>query len=1062
MKKLAKLILMSVLLGAATLSCQKESEIVDTFDKPTDVVNPNPPLPPVDFTKTSLKELAAAQGIKLGAAFTYSEYFQNDSIAKIIARDFAAVTFGNEMKHDGIVQANGKLKFSTADEMVGWTQQAGAELFGHVLGWHSQQQTAYLNSLIDKSSENTASIFQDNWNFEEGTLDGYTVSGAALTQAYTEVFAGEYGLKATGDASVAFTAPTVSGTPYIVSFWARTDVAGAAVALGGASSEVTSEWTKYAVTLKAGSDATAYTLTATEGVCIDNIRVIETVIEEQDKGGNYINPHAIGALDFEEYALGATGSALVSEYGWSQCNGADYVTVTDETANGGSQSLKMDNADGHCGNAWDIQAITPAFDVVAGTTYRIAWYGRANTEADLQIDIREDGSAKAYKNSAWGQYDKTGTDWTYIWLDYTVEAGSALSVAFYGGTAEACYYIDDFQIFEPIYEGDYTNYIDPANLLSNPDFESGDESWGIWNGGSYVELLSRNEPEIGANADYIHSGLHAYKVDNTETGWTGGSSWHIQIANNNKVEVVGGASYRVAMWVKSPDGATTIQVHYSYDNGSTGYKQITGIGEDWTYIYRDDVMPDDVSELQFVIDAAYDAATYYIDDVQFFPTPVESYIELGAIGSDDFESYSDGTTGSDLVSNYGYSQCNGADYVTVTSAEAHSGNLSVKMANADAHCGNAWDIQLITPQYTCEAGTTYRIAWYGKATEECDIQIDIREDGSAKAYKNSAWGQYDKTGTDWTYISIDYTVEEGSAISVAFYGGTSEVDYYLDDFQIFPVEASTSAVKARRGFGKYQTWNRPAPRKVGIRGAFETAAKLDGETAEDAIGYAFKSWVYAMVEHFDVYAWDVVNETFTDQGNFRTAENTSDGFIWGTYYNSTKDWVDKAFAYATDALALNGKEAVLYINDYNLETSEAKRKAFCEYASGNDLVTGVGTQMHLDMATENLEDKIVASLKDLVATGKKVRISELDIKCTDLNAQADLYKFIFQQYIELVPDAQKGGITVWGINDKDSWVGEANAPLLFSGNKFERKPAYEALYVYLCELAGINPYTEEE
>ncbi len=114
------------------------------------------------------------------------------------------------------------------------------------------------------------------------------------------------------------------------------------------------------------------------------------------------------------------------------------------------------------------------------------------------------------------------------------------------------------------------------------------------------------------------------------------------------------------------------------------------------------------------------------------------------------------------------------------------------------------------------------------------------------------------------------------------------------------------------------------------------------------------------------------------------------------------------------------------------------------------------------MSTADLETKIEESLKDLAATGKMVRISELDIKCTDLNAQADLYKFIFQQYIELVPDAQKGGITIWGINDKDSWVGESNAPLLFSGNKFERKPAYEALYVYLCELAGINPYTEEE
>jgi len=93
-------------------------------------------------------------------------------------------------------------------------------------------------------------------------------------------------------------------------------------------------------------------------------------------------------------------------------------------------------------------------------------------------------------------------------------------------------------------------------------------------------------------------------------------------------------------------------------------------------------------------------------------------------------------------------------------------------------------------------------------------------------------------------------------------------------------------------------------------------------------------------------------------------------------------------------------------------------------------------------------------------TGRMVRIAELDIKCTDMNAQADLYKFIFQKYLEIVPAAQRGGITIWGINDKDSWVGENNAPLLYAGSTYIRKPAYEALYLYLYELAGVDPYKE--
>ncbi len=60
--------------------------------------------------------------------------------------------------------------------------------------------------------------------------------------------------------------------------------------------------------------------------------------------------------------------------------------------------------------------------------------------------------------------------------------------------------------------------------------------------------------------------------------------------------------------------------------------------------------------------------------------------------------------------------------------------------------------------------------------------------------------------------------------------------------------------------------------------------------------------------------------------------------------------------------------------------------------------------------------------------GPVVSIVELDIKCMDMDVQADLYRFIFQKYLEIVSTTQRGGNTVWGINDKDSWVGENNAP----------------------------------
>jgi len=394
------------------------------------------------------------------------------------------------------------------------------------------------------------------------------------------------------------------------------------------------------------------------------------------------------------------------------------------------------------------------------------------------------------------------------------------------------------------------------------------------------------------------------------------------------------------------------------------------------------------------------------------------------IGSIDFESFSAGPY-NQLLESGEFTLVNGPGYVSVTDESAHGGSLSLKMDNSGANAVDSWDIQALTKAFPVAAGQTYQISWYARASSSADMQIDIRGDGDVK-YKNSAWGNFAKMTEDWTYQTLEYTVSSGSELAIAFYGGTEPVTYYIDDFQIVG----------------------PAP------GA--------GGNVGEAVDGAFKTFVYGMVEHFDVYAWDVVNETFADGANgaFRT-KGSENAFVWGNYYPSTKDWVDRAFAYATDACAKYGKNPVLYINDYNLETDSGKRRGFCEYAKNNPQVTGVASQMHLDISTPDLKSKIEATLKDLVATGKIVRISELDLKNNSETDQADLFKFIFQKYIEIVPQAQRGGITFWGINDKDSWVGENNHPLLWKGVQYEPKEAYKTLYVYLCELNGLSPYSGE-
>ena len=286
MKSFSRLLFIPLLVAAAW-SCGKDDPVGTDPGKvkPEEpVVKPDPPAPEkvVDYDKFPLKDLAAKAGIKLGVSFVYWEYRNNPAVQDILKRDFAAVTFGNEMKHDAIVQENGRYRFTQADEMAGWAKACGTELFGHTLGWHSQQQRTYLNALIANASKNNAaSLLKTNWNFESGTLDGYVASGFEAFTSLYDVFAGDYAAKAVQDgASLQLDVDVEAGKTYTVSFWAKSLGSEGAVEVvsgdgQGAQTRVSSQWSKYSVSLETGSvGGSAYRIVCSKDVVVDNIRVI--------------------------------------------------------------------------------------------------------------------------------------------------------------------------------------------------------------------------------------------------------------------------------------------------------------------------------------------------------------------------------------------------------------------------------------------------------------------------------------------------------------------------------------------------------------------------------------------------------------------------------------------------------------------------------------------------------------------------------------------------------------------------------------------------------------------
>lgn len=357
--------------------------------------------------------------------------------------------------------------------------------------------------------------------------------------------------------------------------------------------------------------------------------------------------------------------------------------------------------------------------------------------------------------------------------------------------------------------------------------------------------------------------------------------------------------------------------------------------------------------------------------------------------------------------------------------EVRTGSGSMKVVNPSAYPGNQWRVQVASPLFPTVVGSQYIISyWVKAATAGGSIRLSTQDQSFANAQY-----QGDQTiGTAWQQVTWNITANSAQT-RFLFDLGQAANTYYIDD-------ASFKGVL------------------VPPTGA-EIAAKVD-----TALG----SFITAMVNRYKtkVKEWDVVNELFAEDGTIRNNANTPGGndvFVWSHYLG--RDYALKAFNYAKAA----DPTALLYINDYNLETNAVKLDSLiafvAELKSKGAKVDGIGTQMHISSGA-NLFNGIDAMMQKLAATGLMIRISELDVKTGGTAAapptfemlanQAIMYKYVVNSYMRYIPPAQRGGITVWGLTDNTSWLSNNGVehPLLYDQN-YKRKPAYST---FLQGLTG--------
>ncbi|KAF8137866.1 glycoside hydrolase superfamily [Mycena galopus ATCC 62051] len=187
-----------------------------------------------------------------------------------------------------------------------------------------------------------------------------------------------------------------------------------------------------------------------------------------------------------------------------------------------------------------------------------------------------------------------------------------------------------------------------------------------------------------------------------------------------------------------------------------------------------------------------------------------------------------------------------------------------------------------------------------------------------------------------------------------------------------------------------------------------------------------------------LYAVDVVNEHINEDGTIKLILISASTDIPPVLGNNV-------FTIAFQAARAADPSVKLYINDYNLDSNNAKVQGIVKLVNSinanGKLVDGIGTQAHLSAGGAG---GMQAAITALAGAGVDVAITELDIA----NAAVGDYETVVNACLA-VPACVS--ITVWGVRDPDSWRPTTNC-LLFDAN-------WQPKYAF-SRLIGVAPVVD--
>lgn len=607
---------------------------------------------------------------------------------------------------------------------------------------------------------------------------------------------------------------------------------------------------------------------------------------------------------------------------------------------------------------------------------------------------------------------------------------------------------------------------------------------------TYLNGLIANKPIEGTpnNVLRVVAGDAATEV------WT----WEIYYDLDNTLQV--GKQYTLTMRVKGSNPGI-ISFWPGMKDGSNTHYGFPGIssGEDWinntivftpensidrlrfcfgtlggTLYFDDVVLTEEGSDENMISNSSFDK-----DDISHWTKASwisldYSIVNLNEGGSSTYwESLVDNgdAEGTDVSCYYSTEQTVGPKAVTIgdsgTGADGAGHAFIIKSGDNPT---NTWDTQFfIRSKSVLQAGDICKLSFKYRADKPAGSESQAH--GEPGSYIFYDMGVSLNFATNWQTFNKEFTISTDQAgsngmqsiawnLSVLGEANT----YYFDDID-FSIQRKSEGIP------------------------------LTPEEKKDTLTWAMDNWIKGMMEATGGYVttWDAVNEaisgTDADGDGYYDLQSASNGdpttnFYWQDYLGN-EDYVRIVVAKARQYFQEYGgnpSDLKLFINDYNLESwwdGNKKAKSLVHWietweSDGVTKIDGIGTQMHVSYILNEAdqkaqEDAIVNMFQILAASGKLIKISELDmgicekafstgLKTEEVTFEqqqkmAEFYTFIIRKYFEIIPVEQQYGITQWCATDSEDKenVWRRGEPVGLWDLNYNRKPTYEG---FLKGLSG--------